>query len=205
MIIRNEDLDKFKDNYFTKNRRLKLEEYDDDGNLIDTVEFTQADLWNFYMLKNNGCNHFEFARKKDKEYFKGKELELAPKMLYLFNDYYFDENIVRDIEAIFKKYTVEQIEFALEFKNYHYNETSYITSTKDYNQVKVMKFLDVLEWTRNSSGLYYAVSNDGTKGMMYLEKPTKSQAKYQRQAHGKRIVFLSFKDWKEYLINENEL
>lgn len=76
---------------------------------------------------------------------------------------------------------------------------------KDNAFLQNMSFEDVLKWMKTVTGIYYAVANDGTKGMIYLDKPTKKQAKYQRQRNGKRIVFLSFKDWKEYSVSENEL
>lgn len=76
---------------------------------------------------------------------------------------------------------------------------------KDSAFFKNMSFEDILKWIQSVNGIYYAVANDGTKGMAYLDKPTKKQAKYQRQRNGKRIVFLSFKYWKEYSICENEL
>jgi len=206
MIIRNDYWKNFDDNYFTKNRRLKLEEYDDDGNLIDVIEFNQADLWTFYIFKNNFYNDFDIARKKDRGHFEGKKLELAKKMLYIFNNYYFDEKTIKDMEEIFGAYTLEQIEFALNFKDYRVNEvTDGFVTMQVHSKIKTMKFIDILNWLKNSEGIYYAISNDGKKGMSYFEKPTKKQAKYQRQKNGRRIIFLSFKDWKEYLLNENEL
>lgn len=205
MITREKSNEEFQDNYFTKNRKLKLEEYDDNGNLIDVVEFSQKDLWDFYVFKNNWGTDLRLARKSDREYFKGKQLELLKRMLYLFNDYYFDDNIVKEFENIFNTHTIEEIEFAIDFKNYYYNENQSILSADDFYKVKRMKFIDVLNWVKSSDGIYYAVENDGTKGMTYLEKPTRKQAKYQRQRNGKRIVFLSFKTWKEYEVNESEL
>ena len=83
------DILEFKDNYFTNNRKLKLEEYDDNGNIIDTIEFSQNDLWDFYVYKNNWSIDFDIARKKDREYFKGDELELAKKMINLIDNNYF--------------------------------------------------------------------------------------------------------------------
>lgn len=195
----------FEDNYYTKNRKLKIEEYNDNGDVIDTIDFSQKELWEFYIFKNNSCNKFELARKKDRDYFKGKKLELVKNMIYLFKDFYFDENIIKKMELIFETYTVEEIEFALDFKNYIYGETDNYFIWEDYFKIKEMNFMDVLIWIKNTEGMYYAVENDGVKGMHYLEKPTKKQAKYQRQKNGKRIVFLNFRDWKEYLVNESEL
>lgn len=132
-------------------------------------------------------------------YFEGKELELAEQMKYSFNDEYSDENIIKEIENIYKTYTIEEIEFALNFMDFL---TKGFVTMKDYFRVKKMKLIDILKWIKNSEGIYFAVSNDGTRGMVYLEKPKKSQVEYQRKKNGKRIVFLSFKDWKEYLMNE---
>jgi hypothetical protein len=205
MIIRHKDVKQFADNYYTDNRKLKLEEYDDDGNLIDTIEFCQGDLWNFYQMRNNSCNDLTIARKKDRDHFKGKELELMKRIMYLFNDYYFDENTIKDIETIFREYTVEEIEFALSFKNYAYNECNYNFSMEEYFKIKEMSFYDLLKWVKDCEGIYYAVSNNSIKGMAYLKRPTKKQAKYQRQKNDKRIVFLNFRDWKEYIVNESEL
>lgn len=205
MITREKNNEEFQNNYFTKNRKLKLEEYDDNGNLVDVIEFNQKDLWDFYMFQNNWGTDLRLARKKDREHFSGKELKLVKRMLYLFNDCYFDDNVVREFQNMFDTYTVEEIEFALDFKNYYHNESQAFLTMEDFCKVKRMKFSDVLEWIKSSEGIYYAVANDGTKGMTYLEKPTKQQAKYQRQKNGKRIVFLSFKTWKEYEVNESEL
>jgi len=205
MIIRNNLTESFEDNYFTHNRKLKLEEYDDDGKLIDVIEFNQGDLWNFYTFKNNYTSNLTLARKKDREHFKGEKLELVKKLLYLYDEYYFDEDTIKDIEDLFNTYTFEEIEFALSFKNFSNDEAGFSFTLKDYWKIKQMKFNDTLKWIKNSDGMYYAVANDGIKGMSYFEQPTRKQAKYQRVKNDKRIIFLNFRDWKEYSVNENEL
>jgi len=205
MIIRNKPTKNFEDNYFTHNRKLKLEEYDDDGKLIDVIEFSQGDLWQFYILKNNSCSDLTIARKKDREHFTGKKLELVKKLLYLYNEEFFNEDTLSDIEDLFNTYTFEELEFALTFKNDFNNEAGFSFSLHDYWRMRQMKFIDTLKWIKNSDGMYYAVANDGIKGMSYFEQPTRKQAKYQRVKNGKRIIFLNFRDWKEYSVNENEL
>ena len=47
-MIRSIRHEKFEDNYFTKNRKLKIEEYDNEGKLIDVIELSQKDFWEFY-------------------------------------------------------------------------------------------------------------------------------------------------------------
>jgi len=109
--------------------------------------------------------------------------------------------MIRAIEDMFNKYKYEQIEFAL---NFNLNPDEFYIAPQDYDYIRNMKFSDILEWTSSSSGIYYAVLNDGSKGMLFLTKPTKKQAQYQRNK-GNRIIFLSFQDWKEYLVNEKAL
>jgi hypothetical protein len=175
MFVRNNLTESFEDNYFTHNRKLKLEEYDDDGKLIDVIEFNQGDLWNFYTFKNNNCSDITLARKKDREHFKGKKFELVKKLLYYYDKYYFDENIVADIENLFNTYTFEEIEFALNFKNEFNDEASFSFNLKDYWEMKQMKFIDTLKWIKKSDGMYYAVTNDGIKGMSYLNNLPESK------------------------------
>lgn len=196
----------FKDNDITYNRKLKLEEYDDNGNIIDYVEFSSKDLMEFYLLKNNGYHDIRTSRKSIKDYFNVGNKELKIKLLnHIFYQYRLDNNLVKFIDSIITTYSDDELKFALSLKNYEYDECNFILNMKDNAFLKNMSFEDVLKWMRSVNGIYYAVANDGTKGMAYLDKPTKKQAKYQRQKNGKRIVFLSFKDWKEYSISENEL
>ena len=50
-MIRSIRHEKFEDNYFTKNRKLKIEEYDNEGKLIDVIELSQKDFGNFICIK----------------------------------------------------------------------------------------------------------------------------------------------------------
>jgi len=195
----NNDLE-FKGNEYTHNRKLKIEEYNNEGNLIDVIELNQEDMWNFYLYKINIRKDMDISRKEDREHFKGKELELARSIRYLYGEPY-NKKMIKVIEDMFSKYKYEQIEFAL---NFYQNPTEFYIAPKDYNYVNNMKFTDILEWTSRSPGLYYAALNDGSKGMLFLQKPTKKQAYYQRNK-GNRIIFLNFEDWKEYVVREKEL
>lgn len=198
--------DNFEHNEITYNRKLKLEEYDNNGNLIDCVEFTPKDLMDFYIMKNNMCNDIRTARKKIKDYFSMGNIELKKKLLnIIFYQHKLDENLINRIESIITTYTEDELHFAFSLKDYFCDDCKLKFNMKDYFFFKNMSFLEVLKWIQSVNGIYYAVANDGTKGMSYLDKPTKKQAKYQRQKNSKRIVFLSFKDWKEYSISENEL
>ncbi|RFM19723.1 hypothetical protein C1147_08600 [Clostridium botulinum] len=65
-------------------------------------------------------------------------------------------------------------------------------------------FQGCYNWVKSISGIYYSVYNDGTRCWDFIDnKPTYKQAKYQNNK-GRRIIFFSFKDWKEYIMNLNE-
>ena len=193
--------------YFTKNRKLKLEEYDDEGNLIDTIEFDNNELGNFLISKISSYNGFSVSRYAERNHFKGQQLQLFKQILWATGyrgELITPENI-KTIEDIFENNTFSQIKFALGLKNYIYDELNLNFTMSDSSKIKKLNFYQILEWTHISPGIWYAIDDKGNKGMTYLEEPTKKQAKYQRTKNGKRIVFLSFKDWKEYLVLEDEL
>lgn len=193
--------------YFTKNRKLKLEEYDDQGNLIDIIEFDDNELGNFLISKISSCSGFSVSRYAERNYFTDQQLELFKKILCATGyrgELITPENI-KTIEDIFENNTLSQIKFALDFKNYVYDDISLNFSLSDSSKFKNLNFYHILEWTNTSPGIWYAIDDKGNKGMAYLKEPTKKQAKYQRTKNGKRIVFLSFKDWKEYLVLEDDL
>lgn len=188
--------------YFTNNRKLKIEEYDERGNLIDSIELSDDDLVNLCMYKGNYYQGLDVAIKSDREKFKDDELKLFKAMIK--KSEMFRGCIAKDeidlASYIFKNFTKEQIKFALEFKNYIYNTLNYDFYSNDEVLMTEKNFLQVLEWIKNSEGFYYAIDDFGDKGMAYINTPTGKQAKYQSQKHNKRIVFLSFNDWKEYLV-----
>lgn len=193
--------------YFTKNRKLKLEEYDDQGNLIDIIEFDDNELGNFLISKINSYSGFSVSRYAERNYFTDQQLELFKKILCAigYRGTLLTPTDINVVENIFNNNTLEQIKFALDFKNYVYDDISLNFSLSDSSKFKNLNFYHILEWTNTSPGIWYAIDDKGNKGMAYLKEPTKKQAKYQRTKNGKRIVFLSFKDWKEHLVLEDDL
>lgn len=197
--------DIFEDNYFTRKRKLKIEEYDDNGVLIDVIELPQIDLWNFYMYKNNNFNCIDIARKSDREYFSGEKLNIVKKMINLLDKEYFSINSIKKIEKIFEQYTMDQINFALEFKDYFYNISKYMFIGEDEQFINKLNFIQVLEYLKLNGGFWYAIDEYGNIGMSYLKEPTKKQAKYQRIKRNKKIVYFDFNKFEDYSINEDDL
>lgn len=203
-MIRSINHEEFKDNYFTKNRKLKIEEYDDNGNIIDVIELPQDDLWRFYMYKNNGYCCIDVARKSDREYFSGERLELAKQIITVDYQEYFSINTIKRIEKIFEEYTTDQIKFALEFNDYFYKLSKYKFIGEDEKFISKLNFIQVLEYLKSKGGFWYAIDSNCRKGMAYLNHPTEKQIKYQKSKNNMNIVFLNFEDIKEYAIEDDK-
>lgn len=193
--------------YLTKNRKLKLEEYDDCGELIDVIEFSKNELWEFLILRNSPMCDISTSKKKDREYFKGEELEIAYLIMRdIYTNCLFDENSIKLIENILNKYNINEIRLAIDLSNsYRVSIPSLSLQENSKLRAQTKDFDSALKWIKRTDGIYFAVNNNGEKCWTYLTKPTQKQAKYQRQKHGRRIVFWNFRDWKEYDLTEEEL
>lgn len=185
------------------------------GNLIDIVELDINKIFPF--LANcsnyNTVENYQIERKADREYFDNEIAEIARRIVgRIVNDKaydyhmhnYLNKNTIKMVEDLIDTYGIDAIKFALDFMS-GYDEPVYNFNMKDYNLKKKETFLERLEWIKNSSGMWYAMDSSGKIGMAYLEEPTKKQAKYQRTKNDMFIVFLSFRDFKEYKVDESEL
>ena len=200
--------------YMTKNRKLKLEEYDEKGNLIDIKEFTGEDLFNFVHYQTNFNKALSVARKKDIEIFSSDELKIIYDIITLSKlrccygngkqeFYWFTNEEANFFKKIFKEVPKEKLKFALILANN--GKTAFNTNLKSEYYFKKFSLSEALDFIKNRDGIYYAVNNNGERTYDFVDKPTKKQVKYQRVKNGRRTVFLNFRDWIEYIVNEDEL
>lgn len=200
--------------YMTKNRKLKLEEYDDDGNLIDVKEFVGDDLFNFIHYQTNFNEALSVARKNDIDIFSKEQIKIIDKIItlsrlshaYVESEkeiYWFTDAESKMFKNLFEKIPKQDLEFAIELANG--NQGGFNTSLKSKYAFKKYSLFDALRFINSRDGIYYAVNNDGKRAYDFVNKPTKQQAKYQRIKNGRRTVFLNFSDWKEYIVSEDEL
>lgn len=202
--------------YMTHNRKLKIEEYDDKGNLIDVKEFNKKELFNFMRDQANAYKPLSVARKKDTENFTSKELDIINDLLFYSSDrcssgtmnreiYWFTEVEADLFREIFNTISKEKLKFIMELlKEDGYMGTFNTNYKSEYFQVR-FNFFDALEFINNREGIYYTVNNRGKRIFDFINKPTKRQVQYQRNKNGNRTVFLNFKDWKVYEVIESEL
>lgn len=194
----------------TKNRKLILQEYNDNGELIDTREFNDNILMAFINLMYSSYKSLDVARIKHLKQFNEEELKLIDeiicysklweiigtgKALTLESDK--DVKLFKEILKIPK----EKLEYALDMS---YPQRSGFIVALNSKYRRKYSFIEALRFIEERTGIYYAVDNQGNKCWDFIDKPTLKQYKYQLKK-GRRTVFLSFKDWKEYLINEEDL
>ncbi|MEN6656608.1 MULTISPECIES: hypothetical protein [Bacillus] len=101
---------------------------------------------------------------------------------------------------LFKENSLEKIQYALDLMQDNWAFNTAMNSP--YYAKKSSAFEEALDFINESDGIYYAMKQDGTKHLDFIDKPTKEQAVYQRVKNGNRIVFLSFLDFKIYVVSE---
>lgn len=198
-------------NEYTKNRKLILNEYDDDGNLIDIREFNDEELIKFLNLMYLEYKPLKVARINHLKKFTYEELKLMDKIIRISQLWELcgtgkaltlesDKDVVL-FKEIFK-IPKEILEMALEMS--HPQQYYFITSLNSHYRKKY-SFIEAIRFIEGHEGIYYVVDNEGNKTWDFVDKPTLKQYKYQVKKNGRRTVFLSFKDWKEYIVNESDL
>lgn len=208
--------------YMTRNRKLKLEEYDDDGNIINIREFSDDVLFDFINQQTNSNKALLVAKIKDLNMFNEEEIEIIQRIIdysiykqfYLDNKdeqrfYWFRENEANKFRNFLDKFNgnYSMLNFALDLCMGVFSEGSYVFNTSLKSQYAFKKFTlsEALNFIENRDGIYYTVNNNGKRVYDFVDKPTKKQVKYQRTKNGNRTVFFNFKNWKEYLLSEDEL
>lgn len=189
-----------------KNRKLFLNEYDDNGNLLESRELDPRHIRNLIQFSQYASS-VDLMRLEQKEKFTSTEWNrLKDLECRLFRENFnFDDAEYIDLLKELFSYPKEKYDYILSLVSSQ-GEKSFINC--DYNSpYPTLKFtlIEAIQFVNSRSGVYYAVNNEGQKTYDFIEVPTLRQATNRRNKHGDRIVFLSFQDWKEYAVSENEL
>lgn len=206
-------------------KKIMIVEYDVDGNEIEKNCLVEhRDIIDLY---RGGYNLERFPKrflldKLDRDIFTEKQWLTIERSDYPdMIDIHFEKNNFFKIEFIhadintkslaiwksFFKESKEKQKFILGiYGHLHYPSWQWIINMKTKLNYEREDFKSCYDWVNKTNGLYYAVDNNGTRTWDFIDvKPTEKQAKYQRVTNGRRIIFLSFNDWKEYTVNEDEL
>lgn len=205
-------VDDFYKDYFTKNRGIMLVEYDDDENIIDIKEFDGVVLSMFLFNMWNAERVTDIMRRKYREQFTEEELKLINKIIVLQErfeplkqsrkvEFFTDDDI-----ELFKKVLrepVENIKFAFEIADPH---GKYFNLSPGVSHSKFrFDFFEAIDFINSRPGIYYTTNSEGQKVRDFVDRPTLSQYSRRLENHGEILIFLSFKDWKEYIVNESDL
>ncbi|CUB59646.1 hypothetical protein BN2127_JRS10_05162 [Bacillus subtilis] len=192
-----------------KNKRVIIQDLDEDGNVIQETVANESDKdtmlsalvakYGFAALTPlKALDEFTDEEKKIKNYITDEDCK------------YLTDKRIQEFRSLFDEHGVRKIDFALHisqgsqhnpYSSYH----SYFLVQMGSEYARSYTFKEALEFIDERDGIYYAITKEGNRHWDFIDKPTKKQARYQRNKHGNRIVFKSFTDWKEYLVNEDEL
>lgn len=196
--------------YLDENRKLKLEEYDNDGNLIEVREFNRNDIANFLCMLANEGRELEVAKKKDLALFSEEEKKVLDDIYYyrrydsnlLRKAYLLDDKATKYFRNLFNTHGIEAVKLAINIaRDRHTGGGFNVTPKSEYYCMK-WTLESALDFIKNRAGIFYTVDSEGKRVYDFVDKPTKKQVAYQRNKNGHRTVFLNFKNWKEYLVLE---
>lgn len=206
-------------------RKLILVEYDEDGNEVDrNVAVENEGLIN-YFGEENGFLPYRFLLDKDqREAFSVEQWKIIkdydnPNLIQLhFKDEWVYSNPLLGYQSFrgcpkfdYAELNQEAKKFWDSFFKLSESMQAYIlhTPTPDedpYESDKISVLQKRWEWAEKIHGVYNAVNSKGEVVKRFgTDMPTLKQAKYYRQKYGCSIVYLSFDDWNQYVVNESEL
>lgn len=207
-------IDGYEDDFYTKNRRLVLEEYDEQGNLIDARDMGKDGIANLVANKIYEFKGLEVARIEILNQFTDEELKEIHEFIRLNNtclghsdngSFFIGYITDRHVELFKELMSVskEEREFIYECMNEQCCGRSVMCAMGTPNLP--IHFHKIREYVRTNEGIYYAMSTTGELKWRYDKKPTKKQANYQRTKNGNKIILRSFRDWRYHDISEAEL
>lgn len=188
-----------------KTRKVFLNEYDEEGNLIESRELSDWHLKSVLAMARNYKREIDVLSISIKNKFSKKEwdlIEIIEKSILGGRMDFYDEHNINILKDLLNE-PEEKIRFAADMSANIYKK--YIPTLESPYPYEKIDFLDGIKFINSRGGIYYAVNNTGSSTCNFVDPPTRKQAEYRRKKYGDRIVFLSFEDWKEYIVHEDEL
>ena len=230
-MIYSEDFESMKDmkmeEHKMNTRKLILVEYDDKGNEVDSnCLCTNEHLIEIYdgSLNHHLINDRYFLDKPDRDRFTIDQWDIMEKFAYpspvdkwgdgeyskyilgrqsyIFSHAVLNDDVVTFWNKFFSSCKDKQ-KFVMNMFNNGAGSSYYWIVKIGYElEFDSNNFVSCFNWVDKTSGVYYSIDDKGEKMWDFLEEtPTIKQYKYQIKK-GRRIVFLSFTDWKEHLVRE---
>ncbi|PHC36789.1 hypothetical protein COF09_28945 [Bacillus toyonensis] len=191
-----------------KNKRIIIQDLDIEGNIIQECVANESDKDTMLASLVAKYGFTALTPQKALLNFTDEERKIIN---YITDDTlkYLTEKRIKEFRNLFDKHGSKKIDFAMKMSfgtQYDLYSNAYFFSVQLGSEyARSYTFYEALEFIEQRDGIYYAITRDGQRHWDFVDKPTKKQARYQRNKHGNRIVFKSFTDWKEYLVSEDEL
>ncbi|MDA1799457.1 hypothetical protein [Bacillus cereus group sp. BY6-1LC] len=185
-----------------RNKRIIMEDLDDEGNVIQRTILDEEDKDDVLAVVTAKRGYISISNEKELLQFTEEQKDIINEILER-EDMFLSKKQTIFFKNLFKKNSLEKIQYALNLmqENWAFNTAM----NSPYYAKKFSTFEEALDFINERDGIYYAMKKDGTKHLDFIDKPTKKQAVYQRVKHGNQIVFLSFADFKIYVVSEDEL
>lgn len=185
-----------------KNKRIIIEDLDDKGNVIQRTILDEEDKDDVLAVVTAKRGYISISNEKDLIQFTEEQKDIIHEILER-EDIFLSKKQTIFFKNLFKENSLEKIQYAL---NLMQDNRAFNTAMNSpYYAKKFFMFEEALDFINERDGIYYAMKKDGTKHLDFIDKPTKKQAVYQRVKNGNQIVFLSFADFKIYVVSEDEL
>lgn len=200
-------------------KKVYIIEYDDSGTEIDRNLLVDNDsLRNLFLMERYAVNKRFLLDLNYRNLFNSDQWDFIENFSDIIKIYKFTSNdkfayaeiSEDDIEFLENLFNSEKelldIIIKLRYNNCPAQSSFWILSPKGHPSISYnnKSLRSIYDWIKNRNGIYYAINTNGSKTWDYIDRPTKKQALYQRRK-GRRIAFLSFRDFKEYIIDNDDL
>ncbi|PHC26905.1 hypothetical protein COE95_24115 [Bacillus toyonensis] len=185
-----------------RNKRIIIEDLDDEGNVIQRTILDEEDKDDVLAVVTAKRGYISISNEKDLLQFTEEQKDIIHEILER-EDMFLSKKQTIFFKNLFKENSLEKIQYALNLMQDNWAFNTAMNSP--YYAKKFFMFEEALDFINERDGIYYAMKKDGTKHLDFIDKPTKKQAVYQRVKNGNQIVFLSFADFKIYVVSEDKL
>lgn len=173
-------------------KRIIIETLDKEGNVIATSQAPESDKNSIMATLFAKYGAELIIRESYPDFFIEDELQTAINLIERKYGSVPTQESVIAIRDLIDKHGLQKIEFANDLAyGSHWN----VSSKSPYYKV-YLTFDESLDFISEREGFYYAMDKQGNRVYDFVDRPTKSQIKYQQNKNENQVVFLSFSDWK---------
>jgi hypothetical protein len=184
------------------NKRISIEILNEQGEAVASNYVSEADkdsiLTALYakhgvILLINECYPHLFSE---------EELQTVVNTLETLYKIVPSDNEIKQVRHLLDTHGESRLVFALDMSesSRHRMGQALLVSSKSPYYSKHFSFDEAIEFLSGRDGVYYATNSEGVRCYDFIDMPNKKQISNQVKKDGYHVVFLNFKDGKEYEI-----